>query len=176
MQYGEQQPQEPTQVDPDISVYGILLAQMNQEIVNSRVYENFSGICDLNAFLGARKYFKRQSEDELTHHTKLYDYICSRGWYPTLSPLPQEEFNPNWSLLEMFAQAVQLEKDNLKLISDIQKKALVCSDFETFEFIGWYTANQTSEIDEMTKWKQKFILASESPAAILQLDSQLGED
>jgi len=163
------------QVDPDISVYGILVNQMNQEIVNSRVYQNFSAICDLNGFIGARKYFKSQSNDELIHHAKIYDYICSRGWIPTLQPLPEEEFNTEWSHLEMFAQAVQLERDNLKLISDIQKKSLASSDFETFNFIQWFVVNQTSEIDEMTKWKQKFMIASESPAAILNLDEQLGE-
>lgn len=168
-------PQVSQQEEKDSSVYELIVTQMNQENINSRVYQNFSGICDLKAMLGAEKYFYNQSQDEKEHQKKLYDYICTKGWVPTLKTVPEEEFNVEWSLLEMFAQAVQLEKENLTTISAIQKKALETSDFETFNFIGWFVQNQTSEIDEMTKWVQKFQLASESPAAILFLDEQLGE-
>jgi ferritin len=163
------------QIQTVSSIADMVINQMNQEIVNSRFYKNFAGICDANSYLGAKKYFETQSKDEQEHHEKLYEYICSKGWNPVLKTLAEVEYDASWSLLEMFAQAHQLEIENLKLISDIKKKSFEECDFETFDYLAWFVMNQTSEIDEMLKWKRKLVDASDSPAAILMIDEMLGE-
>jgi len=162
--------------EPKITtVYSLLVEQMNKEFQNSRMYLNFAGICDVQALTGIAKYFKEQSIDELKHFQIIYEYISMRGWNPTLTALPDIEFIVNWSPIELFAQAHQLEVENLVSIARIQGTSLDEKDYQTCVFLNDLITTQTKEIDEMLKWKQRFVLASESPAAILMLDEKIGE-
>lgn len=160
---------------PTTSVYDLLINQMNQELVNSRYYLTLSNICDNIGYIGAKNFFKKQSDDELEHFKKINTYISMRNWIPVLKNLEEMEVDLTQNLLSMFANAYELEKLNLKFISNIIKNTLTSSDFESFYFLSWFVENQTAEIDEMLKWRQKFEIASDSPAAILFLDAQLGE-
>ena len=85
-------------------------SQIKNEYYSSYLYLSMAAYCESINFAGFSAWLRRQSEEELTHAMRLYDYMLDRDGRVVLDTIaqPPSEFG---SLVEMFTQVLEHEKE-----------------------------------------------------------------
>ncbi|XZR53154.1 MAG: ferritin [Enterobacteriaceae bacterium] len=118
--------------------------QLNLEKYSSNLYLQISAWCDIENFKNAKIFFKKNSDEELNHMEKIYNFLCDINVLPIINSniLFKKKFN---SFENIFKIAYINEKRNTRNINYISNISLKYKNFKTFHFLSEYILKQIKE-------------------------------
>ena len=131
-----------------------------------------SAYCESKNFSGFASWLRKQSEEELVHAMKFFDYLIDRGGRVVLDSIeqPASEFG---TFLEMFEEVLEHEREVTGMINNIYDLATSKNDQATLVMLHWFIEEQVEEEKSAEAVVEQLKLAEDSPAALLILDREL---
>ncbi len=147
--------------------------QIRNEYYSSYLYLSMSAYCESRNFPGFASWLRRQSEEELVHAMKLFDYMLDRGGRVVLESIdrPPSEFG---TLLEVFEELFEHEREVTGMINSLYDLALSQNDHATAVALHWFIEEQVEEEKSAEEVVEKLKLAADNGAALMILDAELG--
>ena len=151
----------------------VLQDAVHEELFASNLYKHLSNQCKRIGLFGAAKFFADDSAEELEHYQMLAEYLNDRG---SVAEIPAiEAFTTQITSLD--AALTEAYNAEVKLGGNYQQwySAIHGSDPTTAGFLLKFLEIQSKSIGELADWKSRLALAANDPAAILMIDSELGQ-
>ncbi len=148
--------------------------QLNAELYSSYLYLSMSACFESINLKGFANWMKVQTQEELVHVMKFYDYIIERGGRVILSSIespPTEWASP----LAIFEHAYQHEQKVTGLINDLVDLAVAEKDHATNNFLQWFVSEQVEEEASADEVIQKIKLMGDAHGGIFMLDRELAQ-
>lgn len=148
--------------------------QINNELSSSYSYLAMSAWCERENFLGSAKWFRIQSHEEHGHAMRLLDFLLDRNHPVTLKTIkePKGDFT---SLLDVFQHAYKQEQDVSKQIGGLYELAFQEKSFMAVAELQWFLNEQVEEEKTCREICGRLEMVKSDPAAILDIDRELGE-
>jgi len=148
--------------------------QISNEYFSSYTYLSMSAYCESINMQGFAAWLRRQSTEELEHALKIFDYVLDRSGKVTLKAIeqPASKFS---SLLKMFQQVVEHEREVTGMINKLYELAINEGDHATAVQMQWFITEQVEEEKNALNLVEKLKLAGENGSALLILDRQLAD-
>ena len=157
----------------DSDMQDAINTQIRNEYYSSYLYLSMSAYCESRNFPGCASWLRRQSEEELVHAMKLFDYMVDRGARVVLESIdqPPSEFG---TLLEVFEEVLEHEREVTGMINSLYDLAVSQNDHATAVALHWFIEEQVEEEKSAEEVVEKLKLASDNGAALMILDADLG--
>lgn len=148
-----------------------LNVQINNEMASSYNYLAMSAYFETTPYQGFAAWMRKQSEEEWIHAMKIYDYLNDRDGKISLKNIgdPVGDFD---SALDVFQQSLNQEQGVTAQINELYEVAWKEKDYSTVDFLGFFLEEQVEEEKVAQDMVDRLTLASDSPAALLQLDAE----
>ncbi len=126
------------------NIYTLLNNQITEEQNAAYKYLQMAAWTAEKGLDGAAKFFRTHSQEEEGHRDRIFDYLIETGQSVRLGelPAPQAEFS---SLMDVIQAAYEHEKRVTRLIKNIAEQSFAEKDYQTFNFIQWFIAEQHEE-------------------------------
>ena len=154
-------------------VLGAINDQINSEFQASYSYLAMAGFCENQTFLGAAAWLRLQSEEERAHAMKLFDFVLARDFAVELKALAQPAATFD-SLAAVFEQVLAHEQNVTKQINGLYELCFKDKAFAEMTELQWFLTEQVEEEKTAREIVAKFRLVKNDPAAILDMDRELG--
>lgn len=147
--------------------------QVNAEYYSAYLYLAMSACADEMGLKGTSSWLFAQSQEEMAHGTRIYQYILERGETPTFAaidcpPVSYESIN------EIFEATLDHERKVTGLINDIASIAMKESDHACYQFLMWFVNEQVEEEASASDILSKLKLVGDNSGMLLDLDNDLG--
>jgi ferritin len=148
--------------------------QIKNEYFSSYTYLSMAAYCESINMGGFARWMRLQSQEELGHATRIFDYILNRDGRVVLQSIgkPQTKFK---SLKEMFQIVLDHEREVTGMINKLYEQAISEGDHATTVELQWFIQEQVEEEKTAQEVLDKLKLAGDSVSALLILDTQLSE-
>jgi ferritin len=147
--------------------------QINNELSSSYSYLAMSAYCERESFLGCAKWLRIQSQEEYGHGMRLFDFVLARGGTVKLKSVPEPETKFK-TIASVFEQALEQEQQVTQQIDSLYELASREKAFAAIVELQWFITEQVEEERTAREIVAKFHLLREDPAALLDLDRELG--
>ena len=154
-------------------VFAAINEQINSEFQASYTYLAMAGFCDRQKFLGAAKWLRMQSEEERLHGLKLFDFVLARDMSVELKAIDQPPASFD-SLAAVFEQTLTHEQTVTAQINSLYELCFSEKAFAEMTELQWFLTEQVEEEKTAREIVAKFRLVKNDPAAILDMDRELG--
>ncbi len=147
--------------------------QINMELAASYAYLAMSAYCQRQNFVGCAHWLRVQSREEYSHGMKLFDFVLARDHDVELKAMaaPTIRFA---SIVEVFEQALKQEQETSRHIDALYELAFKEKAFAALAELQWFLTEQVEEEKTAREILAKFQLVKNDPAALLDLDRELG--
>ncbi|MBW2063477.1 MAG: ferritin [Deltaproteobacteria bacterium] len=148
--------------------------QVNAEMYSAYLYLAMEAYFQSVGLNGFATWMRVQTQEELVHAMKFYDFINERGGRVTLKAIeapPAEWVSPS----AVFQAAYEHEQKVTGLINDLVDLAQAERDHATHNFLQWFVAEQVEEEDSANKVVEKIKLVGEAQGGLFMLDRELGQ-
>jgi len=148
--------------------------QVNAELYSAYLYlsmDSYFKSLNLNGFAN---WMRVQTQEEVTHAMKIYDFINERGGSVTLKSIegPPTKWDSPLAVLE----AVYTHEQKVTgLINNLVDLAVQEKDHATSIFLQWFVNEQVEEEDNVSKVLGQLKLIKDSPQALLMMDKGMGQ-
>jgi len=151
-----------------------LNSQMNFEMYSANIYMAMAAWFDSKNLTGFSNWMKVQYAEEMSHFTRLYDFIDERGGRVTLGAMdaPQQDWD---SPLAAFENALAHEQIVTSRINDLVVQATEAKDHATVNFLQWFVAEQVEEEATADGVVQQLKLMEGAPGGLFMLDREMGQ-
>ncbi len=148
--------------------------QIKHEFYSAYLYLSMAGSFEAANFTGFAHWMRQQSREELEHAMKFFDFLLDRGERVELQAIeaPPYAFR---SPLDTFEQALDHEKEITSRINDLYELAVRENDYPAQVLLSWFVTEQVEEEKSATEIVERLRMTGEDSAALLLLDSELGE-
>ncbi len=148
--------------------------QLNAELYSSYLYLSMAAYFESVSLKGFANWMLAQTQEELVHAMKFYDYIQERAGRVNLTSIsaPSAQWD---SPLAAFEQVYEHEQKVTGLINDLVALAVSEADQATNSFLQWFVAEQVEEVSSADEIVQKLRLLGEDRNGLLMLDQELGK-
>ena len=151
-----------------------LNAQVNAELYSAYLYlsmESYFQSLNLNGFAN---WMRVQTQEEVSHAMKIYDFINERGGRALLKGIdgPPTEWN---SPLAVFKAAYAHEQKVTGLINGLVDLAIKEKDHATNSFLQWFVNEQVEEEASADEIVQQLKMMEKAPGGMFMLDRELGQ-
>ena len=128
----------------DSDIQDAINAQIRNEYYSSYLYLSMAAYCESKNFSGFAGWLRRQSEEELVHAMKFFDYLIDRGGRVVLDSIeqPPSEFG---AFLEMFEDVLEHEREVTGMINNLYDLASSKNDQATLVTLHWFIEEQVEE-------------------------------
>jgi len=152
----------------------ILNSQLNFEIYSSYIYFSMSAYFNHLNLPGFASWMQAQTQEELVHAMKLYNYINEKGGRIKIDqvPKPPEEWD---SPLAAFEHALSHEKIVTGRINNMVKLADELKDSDTHNALQWFVKEQVEEEESVGKVVQKIKQTGDTSDGMNIIDNELGK-
>jgi ferritin len=152
---------------------GAINDQIRDELYSAYLYLSMSAYFEANNLPGSARWMRLQSEEEVSHAMKLFDYIHDRGSQVTLQGIeqPPSEFA---STLDIFEKALAHEQKVTGLINDIYALAVKENDYPTQIELQWFITEQVEEEKSAGEIVDQLKMVGDHGPSLLMLDRALG--
>ncbi|WP_237036883.1 ferritin [Mediannikoviicoccus vaginalis] len=152
----------------------LLNKQYNFEIESAYIYKAMSLWAAKENWSGVANFFHQQALEEMFHASKLENYLLDIGYCVKLTKIsePKAEYS---SLLEVFKDAFDHEKQVTANFVEIMKEAKEVPDYKTEIQAQWFLTEQVEEeatFDDLIATLERI---SDSPAGLFQFDAELAQ-
>ena len=157
----------------DKKIVDALNVQINEEMASAYLYLAMSADFKSKNLDGFASWMKVQTQEEIVHAMKIYDFLNSRGGKVKLLAInePQETWS---SPLEAFKAAYKHEQYITGCINKLVKLARDQNDNATELFLGWFVTEQVEEEETASGIVQQLERIKESSTGLFMLDAKLG--
>ncbi len=155
------------------TVQDAINVQINNELSASYTYLAMSAYCEHENFTGCAKWMRIQSEEEYGHAMRLLDFLLARDGKVQLKAIAEPHIKFK-SLTAVFEEALEQEQGTTKEIDQLYELTLKEKAFAALVELQWFITEQVEEEKTSREIVAKFHLTKEDPAAILDLDRELG--
>lgn len=147
--------------------------QINKELFSAYLYLSMAADFESKNLSGFARWMRVQSQEELNHAMKLFDYVVERGGRVELMAIdkPQQTWE---SPLRAFQDAYDHEKFITQSINGLLEIAQSAKDYGTMEFLQWYVKEQVEEEAQTDRIVKKLEMIKDEPAGLFMLDHELG--
>lgn len=142
------------------------------ELFAANMYKYMATCMQSAGLFGAEKYFKAESNDELSHWEKLTNFANDLGAELDMPKIDPIDFEGEETLLSLMEKAYEVESD----LGDFYKD--FCSgtkDMYVHEFILDMVKIQRKSLGEIGDWIIRLKFAGEDKGALLLIDQELGK-
>ena len=151
-----------------------LNGQVNAELYSAYLYlsmESYFKSLNLNGFA---VWMRVQTQEEVAHAMKIYDFINERGGRVTLKAIegPPTEWD---SPLAVFEAVYVHEQKVTGLINDLVDLAIKEKDHATNTFLQWFVNEQVEEESSADEVVQQLKMMENAPGGMFMLDRELGQ-
>ena len=151
-----------------------LNGQVNAELYSAYLYlsmESYFKSLNLN---GSANWMRVQTQEEVAHATKIYDFINERGGRVILKAI--EGPPTKWdSPLAVFEAVYVHEQKVTGLINDLVDLAIKEKDHATNTFLQWFVNEQVEEESSADEVVQQLKMMENAPGGMFMLDRELGQ-
>jgi ferritin len=147
--------------------------QINSELSASYSYLAMSTYCERQNFVGCARWLRIQSEEEYGHGMRLLDFLLARNGTIKLKAVPEPAVNFD-SIASVFETALHQEQHVSQQIDKLYELALKEKAFAALVQLQWFITEQVEEEKTTREIVAKFKLLNNDPAALLDLDRELG--
>ena len=148
--------------------------QVNAELYSAYMYlsmESYFKSLNLNGFAN---WMRAQTQEEVTHAMKIYDFINERGGRVTLKAV--EGPPTKWdSPLAVFEAVYAHEQKVTRLINNLVDLAIKEKDHATNSFLQWFVNEQVEEESSADEVVQQLKMMENAPGGMFMLDRELGQ-
>lgn len=148
--------------------------QINAELYSAYLYLSMVAYFESTNLPGFGNWMRVQTQEELTHAMKIYDYVNERGGRVALRAIaePPAEWK---SALDAFESAYKHEQKVTGLINSLVNVAIDEKDHAANTFLQWFVNEQVEEEKNADDIVQKLRLVADAPGAMYMLDNEMGQ-
>ncbi len=148
--------------------------QIKNEYYSSYIYLSMAAYCESINMQGFAKWMRTQSNEEMKHAMRLFDYVIDRDGRVVLQSIPKPPLD-FVSLAKIFQQVLDHEREVTSMINKLYELAINDNDHATSVELQWFISEQVEEEKSAKDILEKLKLAGDDPSALLILDHQLSE-
>ena len=148
--------------------------QVNAEFFSAYLYLSMVSYFKSLNLNGFANWMKVQTQEEVSHAMKIYEFINERGGRITLKAIdgPQTEWD---SPLEVFKAVYEHEQKVTSLINDLVNLAIEEKDHATNTFLQWFVNEQVEEEASADQVVQQLKMMEKAPGGLFLLDRELAQ-
>ncbi len=150
----------------------MLNEQINMEIYSSNLYLSMCSYFLDKELDGFANYFRVQSQEELYHAQKQFDYIHNAGGKLTMMSIPAPETSFK-SIVQVFEITLKHEQLVTKSINELAKLSIAENDFATHAFLQWFLTEQVEEEAAVINLLAKLKMIGDNASALYLLNAEL---
>lgn len=147
--------------------------QIKNEFYSAYMYLAMSAYFSDLGLPGFASWMRVQAQEEVTHATKMYDYVLSRGQKVVLKTIdapPSSWENP----LQVMQAALEHERFVTRSINEMTDLAIQEKDHASRNFLAWYIDEQVEEEESFTDIVSALKLIKGEGQGLLMMDRELG--
>jgi len=156
------------------TVMSALNEQIQKEYYSSYLYLAMSAYCEVSNLPGTAKWMRIQSQEELSHAMKLFDYVADRGGRVALKAIaqPPAEYK---SALDIFKKALEHEKFVTASIHKLYALSVKENDYASQIVLQWFVTEQVEEEKNATQIVEQLKMVGDSKTSVMLLDRHLAK-
>ena len=156
------------------TVQDAMNAQINHELYSAYLYLSMSAQCEAQNLGGFASWLRLQSQEELSHALKFFDFVNDRGGRAVLKAIdqPPAEFK---SPLALFQQVLEHERKVTGLIHQLYALAVKENDYAAQVELQWFITEQVEEEKTAGQIVDQLKMMGDQPGALFLMDRQLGQ-
>ena len=148
--------------------------QINAEFYSAYLYLSMAAYFESTNLPGFATWMRAQTQEELLHAMKIYDYVNERGDRITLKSIaePPSEWK---SPLDAFEAAYGHEQKVTGLINGLVKLANEEKDIAANTFLQWFVHEQVEEEESAETVVNKLKQVADASDGMNMLDNEMGQ-
>jgi ferritin len=154
-------------------LYEVLNDQIKYELDSAYIYLSMAANCEAKNLNGFANWFKHQSQEEVNHAMKIYQFLLDRGEEVKLKQIDQPPNNYK-SPVAIFEAALKHEQKVTGLINRCYETAVAEKDYPAQIMLHWFIEEQVEEEQQASEIVEQLKMAGDSSAALLMVDRQFG--
>lgn len=148
--------------------------QINAELYSAYLYLSMESYFKSLNHNGFANWMRVQTQEEVSHAMKIYDFINERGGRVMLKAIEGPE--TQWkSSLEVFEAIYNHEQKVTALINGLVDLAIEEKDHATNSFLQWFVNEQVEEEASADEIVQQLKMMKDAPGGIFMIDRELGQ-
>ncbi len=149
-----------------------LNSQITKEIYSSNLYLAMSAYFAAKNFNGFAHWLRLQSQEELAHGLKIFDYMILRGSQPIVAQIaaPPTTWDTALDAFEMVYSHEQLVTDS---INNLLELAITKRDRATENMLRWFVDEQVEEEATASELLERLRLINDNPQGLFMMDREL---
>jgi ferritin len=157
------------------SMQAALNEQINAELCSAYRYLSMSAYCEANNLAGFARWMRRQSQEEVSHALKIFDYVVDQNGRVILKAVaqPPAEYR---SMTDVWQQTLDHERHVSGLIHKLYELAGRENDYATQSMLQWFVAEQVEEEKTASRILEEVKMIGSSTSALLFLDRHVGKE
>jgi len=150
----------------------MLNEQINKELWSAYLYLSMSAYFEEQNLPGFANWMRVQSQEEVTHGMKIFDYVNERGGRVLLQPISEvpSEWNDTKTIVE---ETLNHEKVVSQSIYKLVDLAIEEKDHATNNMLQWFIKEQVEEEASVDELLGKVEMTEGKPHAIMMIDKEL---
>jgi len=148
--------------------------QINAELWSAYLYLSMSSYFESISLSGFANWMIMQSQEEVNHAMRIYNYVIERGGRAILEPIDKVQTSWN-SPLEVFQETYKHEQKVTSLIENLVDIAEKEKDRATLNMLQWFIDEQVEEESSADEIVQKLNLIGDQGSGLFMLDNELGQ-
>ena len=158
----------------DKKMQGAFNEQIKAELYSAYLYLSMVAYFESVNLPGFANWMRAQTQEEVMHAMKIYDYVNERGGRVILKSIgePQTEWE---SPLAAFEAAYEHEQKVTGLINGLVNLAIEEKDHAANMFLQWFINEQVEEENNADAIVQKLKLMADAPGGMYMLDNEMGQ-
>ena len=148
-------------------------AHLNKEFYASYLYLSMAAYCQSINLPGFARWLRLQSQEELSHAMKFFDFLDDRDARVQLAGVqqPPADFE---SPQRLFEQVLAHEQAVTKEIDQLYGLAVELNDYASQVFLQWFISEQVEEEKTASEIVENLKLIGDDKTGLLMLDRELG--
>jgi len=148
--------------------------QINAELYSAYLYISMAAYFESVNLPGFANWMRVQTQEELMHAMKIYDFVNERGGRVILKAIEQPPVE--WkSPLAVFEATYKHEQKVTGLINELVNLAIEEKDHGTNAFLQWFINEQVEEEKSASDMVGKLKLIEANPEGMYMLDKEMGQ-
>ena len=148
--------------------------QINAEMYSAYLYLSMEAYFQSINLTGFANWMRVQTQEEMMHAMKFYDFVFERGGKVTLEAIDKPPFS--WeSPLAAFKEVLKHEQHVTSLINDLVDLAIKEKDHASNIFLQWFVTEQVEEEASADAVIQRLKLAKDNASGLFMIDAELGQ-
>jgi ferritin len=151
-----------------------LNAQIKEELFSSYIYLSMAAYCEATNLPGFAHWMRAQSQEELEHAMKFYEFINDRGGrvvFQALDQPPVEFEGPT----AVFKKTLEHEQYITGKIHDLYALAVEEKDYAAQVFLQWFVKEQVEEEQSAGEILEMLKMIGDKGQGLILLDRQLAQ-